>query len=317
MKRRPTPRYATNLSGTFELYGLTFRWSGPRSLSRGPNGVIPLVRESRPLALEQVQWLQRGTPAVPWFGLVGDDYAYRFDGQADFLLPRDGSRLRAYVHPGARPEEVHFALARGVLPRLLHLRGITCLHASAVRVGRNVVGFLGRSGMGKSTVAASLVACGHLLVSDDVLPVFQAADGTGVVCGPGLAEFRLGRHSAYLAGVAQHLSPCPRPNKWLWIPDADQCHAAAAPLSCLYHLRPRRGGPRSGHAVRFVRLTPIRALFTLVQNSFWLRSSETPLFIHDFACLAHVVRAIPIYNIYYRLNQAGLAAVERLIQRTN
>ena len=55
------------------------------------------------------------------------------------------------------------------LPLWLETRGMPVLHASAVSFGDQAIGFLGPSGVGKSTLCAGLVSTGCDLVADDGL----------------------------------------------------------------------------------------------------------------------------------------------------
>src|SRR5690242_20273423 len=106
----PPIRYSTNLEGSFDLYGLSFRWFGPaRVHHKVPGGVIPLFRERRPLATNAVKWLLPGDPATstPWVGMLDEDYVYRFDDLADFRMPRDARHLLVYIHPQARHVDVN------------------------------------------------------------------------------------------------------------------------------------------------------------------------------------------------------------------
>ena len=60
-----------------------------------------------------------------------------------------------------------------VLGFLLHLRGVPCLHGSAVAVEEGAVAFLGPAGSGKSTTAALFARHGHGVFSDDIVPVHE------------------------------------------------------------------------------------------------------------------------------------------------
>ena len=57
-----------------------------------------------------------------------------------------------------------------------------CLHASAARVGRGVVAFIGDSLSGKSSISLHLVAAGHRFFRDDRLAVVTADDSAQAVC---------------------------------------------------------------------------------------------------------------------------------------
>lgn len=62
-------------------------------------------------------------------------------------------------------------------PRLLAENGELVLHASAVRFGDDVALFLGETGVGKSTLAASLHQAGYQLLGDDAVIVTRTAKG--------------------------------------------------------------------------------------------------------------------------------------------
>jgi hypothetical protein len=64
---------------------------------------------------------------------------------------------------------------RSVLPLFLQHRGLQVLHASAVAGPAGVVGFCGRAGAGKSTVAYGLSRRGNRLWADDGLVVSSVA----------------------------------------------------------------------------------------------------------------------------------------------
>jgi hypothetical protein len=302
---------------TFDLYGVTFRWCDAGDACEEESGSLPLVRESGPFPAEQVTWLWRGDRSDPWFGRLGDRYAWRFEGVADCLLPPDGRRLHLFVAPEADSGAVDFILCRGVIPRLLHLRGTPCLHASAVQVGPAVVGFVGPSGSGKSTLAAALTTAGFPLVTDDVLPLRLTSDGSQVVCGPGLTELRLYARAADRIGVGANLmAPGRGQTKGRWLPGADQVALEPLPLQALYLLRPyhcsseRTSGARLGRALR-----PTEAFVALVENSFWLHAGETRALASDMACFGPVACSIPIRPLYADLSPAGFAAVERKVRR--
>ena len=96
----------------------------------------------------------------------------RFPGWADFLVSADGKEIDCTSYPGSSLQTVrHFFLSH-VMPHVLSHRGRLVLHASAVVVEQGALVFLGESGRGKSTLAASFgVQGGALLLADDCLLV--------------------------------------------------------------------------------------------------------------------------------------------------
>lgn len=110
------------------------------------------------------------------------------DGVA-FTVRSDGARVGCAWPAGLSLDDAATYLTGPVMGLILRLRGATCLHASAVEVGGAAVLFCGPGGAGKSTTAAALVARGHALLSDDVSPLIESADG--VLVQPGYPLVRL------------------------------------------------------------------------------------------------------------------------------
>ena len=77
---------------------------------------------------------------------------------------------------------------------LLQQRGVATLHAAAVATGAGAVLLLGRSGIGKSSLAAALVERGYPLLADDVTGVMTDAGGRPVAL-PGFPRLRLWAHT--------------------------------------------------------------------------------------------------------------------------
>lgn len=311
----PCRNQRQNLEDGFQLYGLEFRWV-ESSRNIADSAVVYLVRERESFPANSVTWLRHGDTDSPSFGRIDNSYAYHFEGVADFILPSDGSMLSAYILPEADPGLLSFVLFRGVIPRLLHLRGIPCLHASAVCLGQTLVGFLGDSGCGKSTLAAGLVARGFLFVSDDVLPLRHSPASEIVYAGPGLAEIRLYKRPAELAGVTEHLiAPGRGQTKWQWKPDASVCKETSAPLGQLYLLQPYEPSAHDKSGAHLgPPLTPMQAFMSLTANSFWLHPSETKALASDMASFAKISRSLPIYPLSYALGPKGFGAVEQIIR---
>ena len=258
-----------------------------------------------------VQWVRPGGEDTPWFGYLGESFAYRFESVADVLVPRDGAGIHLHIHPGADAHDVAFALHRGVIPRVLHLRGIPCLHASAVMTGEGIVAFSGESGAGKSTAVACLVAAGYPLVSDDVLPL--RLDGGTVFAGPGLPGIRIHPERVPFAPLSARCSPRRKPGyKAEWQVPPEQCVAVPSPLARIYLLEPHRGGA-ADHLASVVPVPPAEALLAMIKNSFWMSARYTPALATDLAVFGAVVRSVPVFRLSYELSAAGFDAVRRML----
>ena len=90
-----------------------------------------------------------------------------------FWLNREGTEVWATWPENSTIEDTATYLLGPVLGRLLRLRGVTCLHASAVAFGEQAVAFVGPAGAGKSTTAAALALRGHAILSDDVVALAE------------------------------------------------------------------------------------------------------------------------------------------------
>ncbi|HEX5089011.1 MAG TPA: hypothetical protein VFV89_14485 [Nocardioides sp.] len=119
----------------------------------------------------------------------GEVVRLRFFGSCDVVLDR--CLTRATVHPvaGVDPDLLSVLVTGTLLAFVLTLRGETVLHASAVQIGDAALGFIGGSGMGKSTMATLLCAAGARLVTDDVLRLDATASPP--TCALGATELRL------------------------------------------------------------------------------------------------------------------------------
>jgi energy-coupling factor transporter ATP-binding protein EcfA2 len=289
---------------SFRAFGAAFEWAAAGTDRVG--GAIPLLRESGPDRWAGVSWAAPSQLGFPSFASTPDGYFYDFEGVARFHVATDGSCAHVYEAAGADPTLFRQVLLRGILPRLLHLRGQPCLHASAVMAEGGVVGFLGPSGAGKSTVAAALSNAGHPLVTDDVLPI--RIDGDVVAAGPGLLELRLHAASATMVGIEpQVAASSPRSAKVTWTPPR---RSEGGPLGALFLLAPREDAP-----VEAERIRGVEALLTLAAHSFWLDPSNTSPLRAEIDQFAVVAERVPLCRLRYSLSTERLEEIDTLVQQ--
>lgn len=75
------------------------------------------------------------------------------------------------------PASLNHLLYDHVIPRVIAATGVLVLHGSAVEIGGRLAIFIGDTGVGKSTLSASLHSKGHRLIGDDAVMV-TCEDGT-------------------------------------------------------------------------------------------------------------------------------------------
>ncbi len=126
-------------------------------------------------------------------------YCMRYAGHADFWVDEQLRSVRVVLTPGDDADFAAVLLQGAVFAALTTLRGAYCLHATTVAINGFRVAIAGPSGVGKSTVAATLISEGAKLVADDVSCV-QNIQGIGsLTVSTGLVELRLRERAGYLA----------------------------------------------------------------------------------------------------------------------
>ena len=103
-----------------------------------------------------------------------DAFLIEIEGVARYLVA-DGKDI--LIEPlGSDADDVAAFLLGAAFAPLLQQRGVVTLHAAAVAWQAGAVLLLGRAVVGKSSLAAALVARGHALLADDIAGVVLDAD---------------------------------------------------------------------------------------------------------------------------------------------
>lgn len=124
--------------------------------------------------------------------------AYLFWEEVGQFIVKNGREVIFDPHPNAPEQVLRLFLLGSVLAMVLHQRGYLALHASAVALENRVIAFVGQKGFGKSTTAAAFHACGHTLLTDDMVAIDIAAPQPLVL--PGFPQFKLWPESAQFLG---------------------------------------------------------------------------------------------------------------------
>lgn len=159
------PSAARDARYTYDAYGLRIASDVPLS------PLLPVAEGDGAPDLRLAIGIPGGerTASDAEFGLPGDVRVLARGGREAFVDagPDAGSTLLAEL------------LAGPVLAVLMEQRGAFVLHASAVVHDDGVIAFTAVSGGGKSTTAGFFAARGHVVVTDDLLPL--SIDGRRVV----------------------------------------------------------------------------------------------------------------------------------------
>ena len=117
-----------------------------------------------------------------------------FPDLAAFYVSLDETRVDVVPLHGTSEASLQQLWHGQVLPMLYAARGHTVLHGCAVKIGERTACFLGRSGMGKSTMASSFAIAGYPFLTDDGL-LLERVEGQGYEVHPSNAAVRLWRDS--------------------------------------------------------------------------------------------------------------------------
>ncbi|TDV46895.1 hypothetical protein [Actinophytocola oryzae] len=209
-----------------------------------------------------------------------EDVVLRYPGLCDFVGDAGFAEIAIHLHPGADEGLLPVLIAGALMAMHLMLRNELVLHASAVQTGDAAVAFVGKSGMGKSTLATALCALGHALVSDDLLRVDKS-----LMVYPGATETRLRPNARALAGEDGYETADGR----LATRPADLV-AGPLPLAACVIPRPSRDVTE----VRTRRLGPVEALLRLSGYPRVLGWTDPTTKASAFQSLADLVERVPV-----------------------
>lgn len=135
----------------------------------------------------------------------GDDGDRGVGARAEGVLRASVTPIEVVVEPvaSADPDYIGAIVTGELFSVVLRQRGRLVLHGSCVARDGMAVGFVGESGWGKSTLAASLVARGWHLLTDDLLVVDGIDEGAPVSI-PSHPSMRLSEQAIEAVDRADH-----------------------------------------------------------------------------------------------------------------
>ena len=121
-------------------------------------------------------------------------YLLRFPDLADFEVSRSGEKVVGIPVAGTDENTLEHLYLNQAMPLACSRQGRPTFHASVVTVRGGCIAFLGGTGMGKSTLAASFALNGAAFLTDDALLLEESDDV--VLASPSHASVRLWDDSA-------------------------------------------------------------------------------------------------------------------------
>ena len=244
------------------------------------------------------------------FYRTGEGYLLRFPGLADFEVSADGTEVTAHPAPGADEATVEHLYINQLVPLALSRQGRPAYHASVVTVPGGAVAFLGKTGMGKSTLAASFALNEAAFLTDDALLIEET--GSGCRAMPSHASLRLWKDSVDALvdeRIAKASAISYSSKARLLAGDALAYNDEPQPLLAAYVLE------RQNAATVIIRaLTGLDRYMAWLGNSFLLDIEDHDLLSQHFEWTHRISGAVPTFALDYPRDYGMLREVQNAVR---
>ena len=292
--------------------------SGTAADLRVQLGLSPSTQNQITGGMEELTYVsphtdEAGNPALRiWKSPNGRYLRLQYYDGTQFWLEREGREIWATWPEGSTLEDACSYLLGPVLGLLLRLRGVTCLHASAVTVEEYCVVFVGAEGAGKSTTAAAFAREGHGVLSDDVVAL--AENGSEFLVLPAYPHLCLWPESVtMLFGSPEalpHFSKGWEKHRMSLGDQQTRFESRAVPLGAVYFLGERRA--EAAPSIEMVR--PQAALLALVADTFANKILDRERRALEFELLGRVVTHVPVRRVFPHSDPSRVRDLCRVIR---
>jgi hypothetical protein len=256
---------------------------------------------------------EHGEPFLKvWTLSDGALFHLRYRDGIEFVVNRDGTEVWGTWTDPLTVEDASTYLLGPVMGLVLRLRGITCLHASAIDLGGQAIAVIGPPGYGKSTTAGIFATSGYRVLSDDVVAL--ADHGSGFLAQP--AYPRVGLWSDSVETLFGFPDALPQQT-----PTWPKCYLdltkhgyrfqpSALPLRAVYVLSER---DTNGKAP-LVHALPLRVGLTqLIENTYLSYLLDPTMRALDLDVLSRLVLSMPVRRLIPHANSALLPRLRDVI----
>jgi len=246
------------------------------------------------------------------FHRSSNGYLLRFPGLADFEVSADGKTVVAYPAEGAGDATVEHLYINQLVPLALSRQGQPAFHASVVTVAGGAVAFLGETGMGKSTLAASFALGDATFLTDDALLIEE----TGGICmaSPSHASLRLWEDS--LEALATDGAPLADPVSYsskarLLAGESLSYTDKPQPLIAAFVLEDKNGA-----TVSIKELNGLDRYMAWIRNSFLLDVEDRDLLGQHFDWTHRISSVVPTFALDYPRDYGILPDVRDAVRQS-
>ena len=256
---------------------------------------------------------ERGEPFLAVWTLSGGAlFHLQYRDGIDFVVDRDGTEIWGTWSDTLTVEDASTYLLGPVLGLVLRLRGITCLHASAIDLGGQAIAVIGPPGSGKSTTAAIFATSGYRVLSDDVVALGD--HGSAFLARPSYPRVGLWSDSVETLFGFPDALPQQTPTWTKCYLDLTKngykFQPSPLPLRAVYVL-----GERDPNAsAPLVRTLPAReGLTQLIENSYLSYLLDRTMSVRDLDVLSRLVSNMPVRRLTPQADTAFLSRLRDVI----
>ena len=252
---------------------------------------------------------EHGTPAFVFAKLHnGDFYRFTYADKTEFVVDHAGREIwTTWLEPLTLEDTATYLLGP-VMGFVLLLRGLVCLHASAIVVDGAAVALVGPAGAGKSTTAAAFASRGFSVLAEDVVTLDDRGDT--FLVRPAYPCIRLWPASAATLYGSRSALPPLTPNWDKCYLDltrqAGQFESKPRRLAAIYLLDERSDDPQAP----FVQpLDPAEGMLALIANTYGTKLLDKHMRAREFDVLNRVLQHVPSRRVTPHADPRKLATL--------
>ena len=228
----------------------------------------------------------------PWAVFYRRNFGYlvRFVDLVDFEISPGGTEITVRAVPGVSTETVDHLYKNQASPLALSLQKKLVLHGSAVEISDGAIAFIGETGRGKSTLAASFSSNGFRFLTDDGLRIDKTEKQ--YIVQPSHPSLRLWNDSREATAHAGSLTApaTAYSSKLRFLADEHFLFCAESrALQRIYFL-----GDGASNSISIAAVSGQAAFIEMRRHCFLLGLDQPELLAHNFQQLAELSR-LPIF----------------------
>lgn len=256
-----------------------------------------------------------GNPALNiWKRRQTGEYRMHYSHGLTFYIDARLTEITVRCDEPVALDEMAAFLLGPVMGVVLRLRGMTCLHASAVSAYGKAIAFVGIAGAGKSTTAALFAQKGHAVLSDDIVALFERGSCFYVL--PAYPYLNLWPWTIEMLSRSPNAAPGKTAANALEKlrmalgTENSKFQGEALPLAVVYVLSKRSAALRAPFVENFA---PQTALISLVANTYGNTILDTTMRAQEFRVLGRLTKSVPIRHVIARDDTSQLSRLYEVI----